>query len=440
MRADRTLPSTLYNPDLEPPANFVDFFWASVLPLLDIKGRGCKRRRKMACVMVFSLVKAKGVNRAVARHRHLSEITRMERNLWDAIVAAGLAKMDKGGQWDEGTITRYRATPKLIEMKAHWSRELAWPEREANDFQFTRLHDGKKNGKNNIDLRHHLESITSREGFPILLRYFTETDTAIRAINEMNCRHEFVVPFIGANATIAPDIRLTQVHSGALWSCARICTTGRDGAQGMPKKQRQQLTIDGERCVELDFVSCHPRLLYQLFSIPAEGDLYRPERFFDAYDEIPEKTQKQLRGIAKATFTRANNNATPGKSFGSLYKYAQNKKARNTKDGLPCNLRPYVADSNRTDVLARALMERLERAHPELAKRNLLHQNWGFRIMFLESTIMSLILRRFTEADIPVLPIHDGLCVRASDRRFARRTMLKSWKLVVVGKGKVKVK
>lgn len=73
-------------------------------------------------------------------------------------------------------------------------------------------------------------------------------------------------------------------------------------------------------------------------------------------------------------------------------------------------------------------MTRIEEVHPAL-KKWLFTKNIGILITS-ESNVMFKIMQAFMAAKKPLLPIHDAVVCKLSDRKFARRTMIEAYQYV----------
>ncbi len=48
--------------------------------------------------------------------------------------------------------------------------------------------------------------------------------------------------------------------------------------------------------------------------------------------------------------------------------------------------------------------------------------------MSISAGVMLEILQKFSEKDMPVLPVHDSIIVKVSDVQYARKTMIRAYK------------
>lgn len=160
--------------------------------------------------------------------------------------------------------------------------------------------------------------------------------------------------------------------------------------QNTPKRDRKRIKINGEDVVEYDYQCLHIHLLYLSINKRLIGDAY----------SIP--------GI-------------PG-SFRQLIKYALmiviNSKSRNTAIKA-IRLKAIKAKKK---VSAEELISAIEQRHEDI--QNFFYQPASAgELQFTESAIAAIILKKFTEKRILVLPIHDGFIVQKKYAKKLRKTM-----------------
>ena len=169
--------------------------------------------------------------------------------------------------------------------------------------------------------------------------------------------------------------------------------------QRLPKKRvdlRRDIYIDGEPTDEIDFSGLHPTLLALEHGKLLEGDKYDLGR--QVLERIP---YSQQRNIVKELVLIAIN--------------AKSKKAA------------YAAynGQNKDKTLAHAELDQLLAAFIEKYPflQGELCSDKGIDLMYTDSQITEAVIKRFVEADKPILPIHDSYIVKQSDRNFLKLIM-----------------
>ena len=155
---------------------------------------------------------------------------------------------------------------------------------------------------------------------------------------------------------------------------------------------RQHSLIDGEQAVEVDIVASHPRIAVQEFY-----DEKLPTTFYqDVADELSIDRPK-----IKKFFRVALSSGSKSKARGAF----------TDESGYD------TADYNSIEEWA------LKR-YPKLP----FYKYWSQLAMNHEGEIIKAIMLKGVDSDIPVLPIHDAVAVRQSDREWAIRTLKDAWR------------
>ena len=164
--------------------------------------------------------------------------------------------------------------------------------------------------------------------------------------------------------------------------------------QNLPKRVRAQLLIDGEAVVELDFRTCHPRLLCALAGV----DLPFHDAGFDYYD---------LPGFDRTHVKRA---------FNVLINAASERAA---VMALAQALR--AADEPAQFAYARYLVSAAMTSLPALA------HSWrpsiGLHLQYRDAEICARVQRVFRRKGIAVLSIHDSFIVAERHADVLRQVM-----------------
>jgi hypothetical protein len=165
-------------------------------------------------------------------------------------------------------------------------------------------------------------------------------------------------------------------------------------AQNIPGSARLQMTLDGHQVVELDFVSMHVALAYNLCGARLEGDAY----------EIPGFTRKQ----AKLGLLTAFNATTLEAATAALTDSREGK----------------AVFAGRQEA-ARLLAE-LRARHAPIEK--MLCSDAGMRLMNLDSRIMLTAVDRLIAKGIQCIPVHDSLVVPEQHESEAREALNFGWR------------
>jgi hypothetical protein len=158
----------------------------------------------------------------------------------------------------------------------------------------------------------------------------------------------------------------------------------------LKKIMRQGVTINGERCSEVDFNSMHIAQMYALDGYYHSGD-------YDAYD-IPELFAMGVSrdGIKKQT-QRMVNKSEPAKSFS----HCSDETIRKEFKGLN-----YATT-----------IKLIEDKHPKIVKH--FYSGIGLKLANDEARIMIDVIKQLIKLGIPALPLHDALIVQ---NRHAKKT------------------
>jgi len=169
--------------------------------------------------------------------------------------------------------------------------------------------------------------------------------------------------------------------------------------QRLPKKAvdlRRDIYIDGEPTDEIDFSGLHPTLLALEHGKLLEGDKYDLGR--PVLDTVKMSEQ---RNIVKELVLIAINAKSKSEAYAAYN--GQNKDKTLTHAEL--------------DQLLAAFIEKYPFLQGELCSDK------GIDLMYTDSQITEAVIKRFVEADKPILPIHDSYIVKQSDRNFLKLIM-----------------
>jgi hypothetical protein len=115
----RDLPSHILGDD-KPTDEFNQFMNSFVLPLITLTGYKLDEKKELATLAVQALIKTGLTDACVADSRGTGEPgARLRVRVWDAIEAAGLAKIALGSE-SSGRQTRYRASTRFLTLRRVW--------------------------------------------------------------------------------------------------------------------------------------------------------------------------------------------------------------------------------------------------------------------------------------------------------------------------------
>lgn len=205
----------------------------------------------------------------------------------------------------------------------------------------------------------------------------------IRKINSSNDKH-LVTLWTGKKK----EVIITDLHAvfskGSFEKNGRLYT-GRFGYQNLPREDRSELRINGQRTVELDFSALHPRLLYAMKGIQYDNDPYT------AITDDP-----TLRAILKILLLAI---------FNTEYQY----KAVRAGNHVIINDHKLYLDIEKSGHTIKQLVEMFKTTHEPIADYFFTGQ--GLRLMNIDSQIALGVLSHFADKKEACLCIHDSFIV-----------------------------
>jgi len=205
--------------------------------------------------------------------------------------------------------------------------------------------------------------------------------------------------------------------------------------QNLPKAERDQILIDGERTVELDFKSLHYAMMYARVGIQMEGDPYVVQGFSRQTIKLVSLILANTSHlhVLKGQITQS------GKAENQrLYPVIQQKLAiynERKKRGLVCE-KPYVPNWYESYIegvpegmTGEELVSAIQARHPAIADKFFGKTDIGLELQYLDSQIMAHALSLLS--DVPVLPVHDSIRCKVSDRERVREAMLEAGRAVL---------
>jgi hypothetical protein len=172
--------------------------------------------------------------------------------------------------------------------------------------------------------------------------------------------------------------------------------------QSMPKKDRAEILINGERVIELDYEGMFINLLYSIRNLNMSNFISKNE---DPYD-----LKEYNRKIVKAAFTACVN------------KKCNKKNINFVVAGLA---KKILKDNFVKGVNYRKILELLSFKHSKIG--DMFYQDLGDDLCFMESRVTDLILNSLTKKYIPVLAIHDSFIVPVSKSTELYNSMINAF-------------
>ncbi|NRP53652.1 MULTISPECIES: hypothetical protein [unclassified Marinobacterium] len=204
--------------------------------------------------------------------------------------------------------------------------------------------------------------------------------------------------------------------------------------QNLPKSERNQILIDGERTVELDFKSLHYAMMYAKAGLQLEDDPYSVEGFSRQTIKLVSLILANTSHlhVLKGQITQSGNPENQ-----KLYPILKQKLAiynEYRKRGLVCG-KPYIPNWYESFIegvpagmTGEELICAIQKRHPAIADQ-FGQADIGLKLQYLDSQIMTHTLGHL--ANVPILPVHDSIRCRASDKARVRAAMLRAGRVVL---------
>lgn len=218
------------------------------------------------------------------------------------------------------------------------------------------------------------------------------------------------------------DIQLKKVYNHSSFDKGGRSYVVGKGVELMKKLARQELKINGEPVVEIDFKSLHPRLVAEIVGVQLmDGfDPYGIE--MDGYD------RDCLRAICKLLVLCIFNAPSEASAIAAVRRelsgmYDDEVKTIKTTDMWKRN--GWVPEIIELKQISKLLKQHNNYAVPYM------FTGYGMDLQNLDSRIMDCVVEHFTMKDEFVLPIHDSVVVRESLKDEAIRIMQVAYKQVM---------
>jgi len=218
---------------------------------------------------------------------------------------------------------------------------------------------------------------------------------ALQEINLCNSQHRVILPRTNKEQLIITDLHVV-FNNRSFEDNGRFYTGGL-GYQSLPKKQRAELLIDGNKTVELDYSGLHPRLLYAMQGIQFDEDPY-------TIVTDNEELRSTLKKVLLALFnTEDHVDAVRAGNFEIIDDY---------------EIRAVLKNSGHT---IKQLVEMFTKEHEPIADYFCTRQ--GYRLMNIDSQVARNVLEHFAGLDEACLPVHDSFIVENRLEEELRKVM-----------------
>lgn len=179
--------------------------------------------------------------------------------------------------------------------------------------------------------------------------------------------------------------------------------------QTLSEDERTRILLNGEYVAELDYPAMHPHILYSW-----EGGQC-PEDFYERIVNVCGCN----RFIAKSVTLTAINASDYRRMVDSINLEKGREAKANQSRTVP---KPILYDElKKLGLPSKQVIESFIQAHPVIAKY--LFSGLANRLMLVESNIMTSVLLRLMEQDIPTLPVHDSLVFPLRHRETVKQVM-----------------
>ena len=185
----------------------------------------------------------------------------------------------------------------------------------------------------------------------------------------------------------------------------RLYTRGYRHYQRFSGEERQEITINGDPVIELDFSGMHPHLLYAKEGIQFFGDPY------GIVDDRPE-ARPFLKRILLFLLNAKDEITAEQASNYWLYNHHQEREALK-EIGI---------------TRARPIINAFKISHKRIAHHFFNGKRTGMRIMNLDATIAVEIINSFAKQRKPILAIHDSFIVQEEFRDELNQTMQQTYR------------
>ena len=183
----------------------------------------------------------------------------------------------------------------------------------------------------------------------------------------------------------------------------RLHTRGYQHLQGFSEEEREEITINGDPVIELDYQALHPNLLYAEKGIQFKGDPYA------AINDNP-----IARPFMKDVLLRLLNSANEIAAERSINYMLKDKALRNELKTIGI-------------TKARPVIEEFKKAHKPISEYFCKGKKTGLKIMNKDAKIALDVVDHFAKKGIPILPVHDSFIVQRQYKKELMHVMKQTY-------------
>lgn len=434
---------------------FIEFFDKSILPHLALRGYKLDAKKQLAAQCCNLLIQTGLGGKVVAddRDQNVSGV-KLRVQVWDALCRAGFADFCKGSQ-ESKRVTRYRATPKLLDLRSQWELNLLLNTKldrntervtDPTALALVYLHTGRCD----VATGHPLADDLQKQPIGFMdyileygqrgedgqvdpraikngVEFWRGVEDTIDFINQRNLEHSWLAfytdPDSGRKVAFQPNPCLRQVHVGQFFRAARLYSWSALSGQNLSKVQRREMLIDGRPTAELDYSGMATRMLYHFAGLDPRGDIYKADQVFPKFHKSKEATD-ELKALARdfvKTVTNICWNVDSRERAHSSVAHALIQHPEADK------LRGIM---HKDKMIPADVVSRLMMIHAPIDHR--FFSGIGTELMTTDGKIMKWTLSELAKRRIPALGIHDAVVCRADDVDFVERVMMASYERILL--------
>jgi hypothetical protein len=218
------------------------------------------------------------------------------------------------------------------------------------------------------------------------------------------------------------DIQLKKVYNHSSFDKGGRSYVIGKGSELMKKIARQELTIDGESVVEIDFKSLHPRLVAEIIGVTLPDDFDPYGIKLEGYDD------DCLRAICKLLVLCIFNASSEASAIAAVRKELSTLCEDDEKKVKTLDY--WKEQGWVPEIIELKQISKLLKEHNNYAVQYMF-TGYGMDLQNLDSRIMDCVVEHFTMVDEFVLPIHDSIVIRESLGDEAIRIMRVAYKQVM---------
>lgn len=237
---------------------------------------------------------------------------------------------------------------------------------------------------------------------------------------------------IEINGVLVPELFFRRVFTGDLDHGGRFYMTGDGNIQAKSKQVRATCTIDGEETCSLDYKHLHPSILYCKEGISLDGrDPYKCEVDLEMQYNIIHDWQEQtdmfkpynpFRNLCKTALLCMINAKNRTDCLRAI-----SKELRDDMFKEDSSQRKFVGLESPVPVSL--IVDNLAENNKEISKY--FFSDYGIVCQMLDSEMIQFCIDQFESADSVLIPIHDAITIKKSEKSFGLLTMTNAYEHVM---------